>query len=117
MGHNVVLVPSAARYTSSDTHSTPIDTRYVTGGIFILEATQSTHADELLDVNIEVYDVLTEDWYTIASFTQVDNAQSSTFQELIKIPCGLGEKISCSWTMTLGDSGHKYTFSVSGVLK
>lgn len=116
MGHNVVLVPSTETHTSSNSRSTPIDSTYDTEGIFIFEVSQASYDNEHIDMDIQVYESLTDDWYTIASFTQVESATTAQ-RELIKVPCGLGEKLSCKWTMTDGDADHKYTFTVSGVLK
>lgn len=121
MGHAVTLTSQTLQATGSDdAHSTPVNTKYSTGGIFVLEVNQAgTHINETLDVDIEVYDLLTNDWYAIASFTQVGDADSGTgtSQELIKIPCGLGEKISCKWTVAGTEGSNKYNFTVSGILK
>lgn len=121
MGHAVTLTSQTGQATGSDNaHSAPVKTKYSTGGIFILEVDQAgTHVNETLDVDIEVYDLLTDDWYVIASFTQVGDADSvtGTSQELINIPYGLGGKISCKWTVAGTESTNTYSFTVSGTLK
>ena len=115
-GHSVTLVPETETYATNVAHTTTVDSMFDTEGIFILEVAQASYTDETIDVDIVVYDVLTADWYTIASFTQVTNAET-TQQELIKIPYGLGRKLSCEWTITGGDATNQYTITVSGVLK
>lgn len=117
MGHNVVLVPSTVTYATATARTTAVDTTYSTEGVFILEVDQELYANETITVDIQTYEPLTDDWYTIASFTQVTNAYTNAQQETIRIPYGLGNKISCKWTITGGDDTHKYTITVSGVLK
>jgi len=117
IGHSIVLVPETDTYATNVAHTTTVKTKYKTEGTFILEVSQASYSDETIDVDIEVYDLLTDDWYVIASFTQVTDASSTAQQELINIPYGLGEKISCEWTITGGDSTNKYTLTVSGTLK
>jgi len=116
MGHYVTLVPSTETYATATARTTKVDTTYSTEGVFMLEVAQATYTDETIDLNIQVYDLLTDDWYTIASFTQVTDA-TTTQREAIKIPYGLGNSISCNWTITGGDSTNKYTITVSGILK
>ena len=116
MGHYVTLVPSTDTYATATARTTAVDTTYSTEGVFMLEAVQSSYTDETIDVNIQTYDLLTDDWYTIASFTQMTDADPA-IREVIRIPYGLGNKISCNWTITGGDSTNKYTITVSGILK
>jgi len=117
---DVVLAPSAERDTSGNNHTNSVDTSSHTEGFFVLEVDQAgTWIDETLDVSIEVYEDLTDDWYVLASFTQVTDADSGTGtqQEMIRIPYGLGSINSCKWTIANMNTGKEYTFSVSGTIK
>lgn len=107
----------ASSVTTANTHTDPIDCTPYTEGIFVLQVSQAgTWGDETLDVVIETYNIYTETWHTIASFTQVTDATTEQ-EELITIPFGLGSRISCSWTIANMDTGKEYTISVSGILK
>lgn len=118
IGISVTLATSAARYEDGNAHSTPVDTKYVTEGIFVLEASQGagTYTNETLDVDIEVYDALTDDWYVLTSFTQITDATTPQ-RELKKVQYGLGKQISCKWAIANAVVGEAYTFTVSGTVK
>lgn len=106
--------------TTAHNHANPINCSAYVEGVFVLEVSQAgTWADETIDVVIETYNSYTETWHTIASFTQVTDADSGTGtqREVIKIPHGLGTSISCSWTIANMNSGKEYTLSISGTLK
>lgn len=116
MGAHVVLVPSTVTYATATARTTYVDTKYYKEGVFFLEAVQTAYVDETIAVNIQTYDEVTDDWYTIITFTTVGNA-TGTVQEAKRIDYAMGNRISCNWAVTGGDTGHKYTITVSGVLK
>ena len=106
--------------TTANNHANPINCSAYVEGVFVLEVSQAgTYVNETIDVVIETYNSYTETWHTIASFTQVTDADSGTGtqRELITIPYGLGTSISCSWTIANVESTNEYTLSVSGTLK
>ena len=117
LGHYVTLVPSTETYADATARTTFANTKYSKEGIFFLEVNQATYTNETINMYIQSYDELTDDWYTIISFTQVTDASSAAVQEMKKIDYGLGNKISCKWAITGGDSTNKYTITVTGVLK
>jgi len=107
----------AASVTTANNRTNPIDcTGYVEGN-FVFQVSQAgTNVDETIDVVIETYNLYTETWHTIGTFTQVTDATTET-QQLLTIPYGLGSRISCSWTIANMDTGKEYTISISGILK
>ena len=116
---DIILAASAARYADGNAHATPVkDAQFYTEAVLVLEASQGagTYTNETLDVDIEVYNVLTDDWDVIASFTQITDA-TTPVRELIRIPYGLGIQLSCKWAIANAVVGEAYTFTVSGSLK
>ena len=117
---DITLVASAARYgATGNAHTTPFkDAWQYTGGSFVLEASQGagTYTNETLDVYIEAYDVLTDDWDVIGQFTQITDATTAV-RELIRIPYGLRKWLSAKWAIANAVVGEAYTFTVSGTLK
>jgi len=104
----IILSASALKDADGNTHSAPIDVSGFKDGIFFLEVTASV-APTSLDVDINTYDPLTDDWYKIGNFAQMTGNGKAAPVSLTS----LGQKIAISWTLV----GTSFTFSVSGIVK
>jgi len=108
MVNSITLHASAARTASGDTHSVPIDVSGFDEGIFFLEVSASDTPTSL-DVDIETYDPVTDDWYKIGNFAQMaGNGKAAPV-----LLASLGQKIALSYALI----GTSFTFSVSGIVK
>jgi hypothetical protein len=108
----IQLVGSAARTTSSDNHSSPITHAWrYREACFFLYCSAASGTTPTLDVTVETYDLYSQLWFPVASFTQL----ITTGSELIRVAYGLGYNLSVKWV--IGGTTPSFTFQVNAALK
>ena len=73
-----------------DTHSNPVETRYVREAVFFLNVTAISGT---LDLEIQTYNPLTAEWHKLATFDQING----TGKDEGFIQYSLGEKIALEY--------------------
>ena len=98
---------SGTATSSSNTHSTPVGTKWTKEAIIFFNITA---ASGTLDVEVKTYDSITEKWYLLATFDQ----KSSITSDVGYIQYGLGEKLAVDYTVSVAGS---FTFEVTVNIK
>lgn len=102
---------SGTAISSSNTKATPVQTGHRKSGLFFIKVSASGGTGSpTLDVDIITYDVKTDDWYVIGTFTQL----TTTGSEAIYIP-EVGKKIAIQYA--IADTNPTFTFKVSAILR
>jgi hypothetical protein len=96
---------SGTATANGNTHDAPVKVRYVAEAVFMLNITAITGT---LDIEIQTYNSLTEEWHKLAVFTQ----KSTTGKDEGFIEYGLGDSLAIEYEVN-GSA----TFSVDAVLK
>ena len=102
---------SGTATSSSDTHSSSINTKYVNEGTFFLDITAVSGTSPTLVVEIETYNTIADKWQTIGTFS----SRSAIADDIGQIEFGLGEQVAISYT--IGGTTPSFTFSVNASLK
>jgi len=98
--------------TSSNSHSTPVNTKWEKECQLLLNITAVSGTNPTLDLTIEVYNTLRDTWHTLATFSTV----SATGVDVGYVEYGLGEKIALSWVVG-GTNTPTFTFTLDAVFK
>lgn len=96
---------------TGNTQSTYIKSKYSEHGTFFLDVTAASGTNETLDVTINVYDSVGDDWHLLATFDQ----KTTTGTDVGYVEYGLGDRLSV--TYTIGGTNPSFTFSVAVLLK
>jgi hypothetical protein len=96
---------SGTATTDGHTHATPVKTRYAKEATFMLNVTAIAGT---LDIEIQTYNSLTEEWHKLAVFTQ----KSTIGTDEGFVDYGLGDYVSIEYEVN-GTA----TFSVDAVIK
>lgn len=97
---------------SGNSQSAPIIVRYAKECAIFLDITAASGTNPTLDITIQIYDKLSEKWYTLATFTQ----KTGTGQDVGYVEYGLGEKMAVKWVVG-GTNTPTFTFAVNATFK
>jgi len=106
------MLASAARSSSGDTKSTPIEVGIFQEANLVLDITAASGTNPTLDVSIVTYDKASGKWVTLYSFAQKTEAGTTPYN----ITANLGYKIAVVWTIG-GTETPSFTFSLGAVIK
>lgn len=84
---------SGAATADGNTQSSPVKTKFVKEAIFLLDITA---LNGTLDLEIQTYNPLTENWHKLATFDQ----KNGTGQDEGFVEYGLGEKIALKYKVS-----------------
>ena len=110
LSHTETLYSGTAAATGN-TQATPKVSKYSEEGTFFLDVTAASGTDETLDVTLQIYDSIGENWHTLATFDQ----KTTTGTDVGYVEYGLGTKLAVLYT--IGGTDPSFTFSVSVLLK
>lgn len=103
---------SGTATASSNTYSTPTVTRHVKEATFFLSISAASGTNPTLDVTINEYDRIADEWHLLATFTQ----KTGTGTDVGRVQYGLGDKIGAAYAIG-GTNSPSFTFQLNATFK
>ena len=97
---------------SGNSRSTPVSTKHVKEATIYFDITVVSGTDPTLDVTLKVHDLLGDNWFLLATFSQ----QSTVTTDLGAIGFALGEEMAIDYVVG-GTDTPTFTFSVNATFK
>jgi len=102
---------SGTATATGNSYLTPITTKWATETTFFLKITAVSGTSPTLDVELMIYDRISDDWYLLGTFSQ----KTTTGTDIGQVPYGLGEKVAIKYT--IGGTTPSFTFQVNATVK